>query len=194
MKLQCLSLFTHSIAIFCAAASLLVIWCRRCLPFLRSTYHVVLRCYWNMMTGFNDQINLINHGIFFLARVLRTEDELAGIDNRVGGIEGQHYTTSPWIISVKQKVFSESTAKFASLPRSVSPTERRLQTRGKRAKSRQLHRKSYQMFFQRKKTFEVSAVLARRLRFPPTELRRTPHIFIPGTPDETCTNTTALVQ
>lgn len=88
MKLQCLSLFTHSIAIFCAAASLLVIWCRRCLPFLRWTYHVVLRCYWNMMTGFNDEINLINHGIFFLARVSWAEDELAGIDNRVGGWKG----------------------------------------------------------------------------------------------------------
>lgn len=85
MKLQCLSLFTHSIAIFCAAASLLVIWCRRCLPFFALN---VLRCYWNMMTGFNDQINLINHGIFFLARVLWAEDELAGIDNRVGGWKG----------------------------------------------------------------------------------------------------------
>lgn len=66
---------------------------------------------------------------------------------------------------------------FSLPPSSFSPTERRWQTRGKQAKSRQLHRKSYQMFFQRKKTFEVSAVLARRLRFPSPEMHSALHEF-----------------
>lgn len=61
LKLQCLSLFTHSIAIF----SLRSFWSDVADVCFLSKCSLSENV-WNIVTGFNDRINLINHTNFFL--------------------------------------------------------------------------------------------------------------------------------